>query len=78
MHISVKNRYLANAFLFFLLFKIYFHWFDLFFMISGALMYLNEATLLNNIRTRYFKDSIYVSNYSQIMVHCSKQFNSTL
>lgn len=24
-----------------------------------ALMYLNEATLLNNIRTRYFKDSIY-------------------
>lgn len=26
-------------------------------------MYLNEATLLNNIRTRYFKDRIYVSNY---------------
>ncbi|XP_046613209.1 myosin heavy chain 95F isoform X2 [Neodiprion virginianus] len=24
-----------------------------------ALMYLNEATLLNNIRTRYFKDKIY-------------------
>lgn len=24
-------------------------------------MYLNEATLLNNIRTRYFKDRIYVS-----------------
>ncbi|XP_043491578.1 myosin heavy chain 95F [Polistes fuscatus] len=31
----------------------------LFFLILGALMYLNEATLLNNIRTRYFKDSIY-------------------
>lgn len=29
--------------------------------ILGALMYLNEATLLNNIRTRYFKDRIYVS-----------------
>lgn len=27
-------------------------------------MYLNEATLLNNIRTRYFKDRIYVSNYA--------------
>lgn len=27
-------------------------------------MYLNEATLLNNIRTRYFKDRIYVSNLS--------------
>jgi len=25
-------------------------------------MYLNEATLLNNIRTRYFKDRIYVSD----------------
>lgn len=29
--------------------------------VVGALMYLNEATLLNNIRTRYFKDRIYVS-----------------
>ncbi len=27
----------------------------------GALMYLNEATLLNNIRIRYMKDAIYVS-----------------
>lgn len=26
-------------------------------------MYLNEATLLNNIRTRYFKDRIYVSSH---------------
>lgn len=25
-------------------------------------MYLNEATLLNNIRARYFKDRIYVSS----------------
>ena len=28
---------------------------------SGALMYLNEATLLHNIRVRYGKDKIYVS-----------------
>ncbi len=31
------------------------------FSIAGALMYLNEATLLNNIRIRYMKDCIYVS-----------------
>lgn len=29
--------------------------------VSGSLMYLNEATLLNNIRVRYSKDKIYVS-----------------
>ncbi|GCB62165.1 hypothetical protein scyTo_0014450 [Scyliorhinus torazame] len=29
-----------------------------------GLMYLNEATLLNNIRVRYSKDKIYVSNVS--------------
>lgn len=34
------------------------------YLFPGALMYLNEATLLNNIRTRYFKDRIYVSNYT--------------
>lgn len=28
---------------------------------SGSLMYLNEATLLNNIKNRYNKDKIYVS-----------------
>ena len=28
---------------------------------SGSLMYLNEATLLNNVRVRYSKDRIYVS-----------------
>lgn len=27
---------------------------------SGCLMYLNEATLLNNVRVRYIKDHIYV------------------
>lgn len=26
----------------------------------GSLMYLNEATLLNNVRVRYSKDHIYV------------------
>lgn len=29
--------------------------------LSGSLMYLNEATLLNNVRVRYSKDKIYVS-----------------
>ena len=29
--------------------------------IAGALMYLNEANLLNNLRLRYKKDNIYVS-----------------
>ena len=29
-------------------------------LLSGALMYLNEATLLNNVRRRYKKDLIYV------------------
>jgi myosin-6 len=28
-------------------------------MIQGALMYLNEATLLHNLRRRYLKDEIY-------------------
>jgi len=28
--------------------------------LSGALMYLNEATLLHNIRMRYQRDVIYV------------------
>lgn len=28
---------------------------------AGSLMYLNEATLLNNVRVRYSKDKIYVS-----------------
>ena len=29
--------------------------------LPGALMFLNEATLLNNLRIRYKKDLIYVS-----------------
>ncbi len=29
--------------------------------VTGSLMYLNEATLLNNVRVRYSKDKIYVS-----------------
>ena len=33
------------------------------FLFVGALMYLNEATLLNNIRIRYMKDCIYVSTF---------------
>ncbi len=36
------------------------------FVFLGALMYLNEATLLNNIRIRYMKDAIYVSLYFSI------------
>lgn len=34
--------------------------FVLLFPPSGSLMYLNEATLLNNVRVRYNKDLIYV------------------
>lgn len=30
-------------------------------LVAGALMYLNEATLLNNIKIRYKNDKIYVS-----------------
>jgi hypothetical protein len=30
-------------------------------LIPGALMYLNEATLLNNVRLRYSRNAIYVS-----------------
>ena len=29
-------------------------------VVTGSLMYLNEATLLNNVRVRYSKDHIYV------------------
>lgn len=36
---------------------------------SGSLMYLNEATLLNNVRVRYNKDHIYVRASS--LVICS-------
>jgi hypothetical protein len=30
-------------------------------------MYLNPATLLNNIRVRYYKDKIYVSNHLMLI-----------
>jgi hypothetical protein len=30
-------------------------------LITGELMFLNEATLLDNIKNRYYKDKIYVS-----------------
>ena len=32
----------------------------------GALMYLNEATLLHNVRVRYARNQIYVSTCLQI------------
>ncbi|XP_066580996.1 myosin heavy chain 95F isoform X2 [Prorops nasuta] len=38
-----------------------------------ALMYLNEATLLNNIRTRYFKDRIY-SYVANILIAVNPYF----
>lgn len=30
-------------------------------LILGELLFLNEATFLENLKTRYFKDKIYVS-----------------
>jgi len=41
-------------------------------------MYLNEATLLNNIRTRYFKDRIYVSNYDDAEINTFVILNLSL
>lgn len=35
-------------------------------------MYLNEATLLNNIRTRYFKDRIYVSSHEGVKLNLAR------
>lgn len=37
------------------------------FLPVGALMYLNEATLLNNVRLRYMKDHIYVSTNVRLL-----------
>lgn len=31
------------------------------FRVTGELLFLNEATFLENLKTRYFKDKIYVS-----------------
>ncbi len=40
--------------------------------VTGSLMYLNEATLLNNVRVRYSKDKIYVSIF--ICCKCCQRF----
>lgn len=34
------------------------------FFLPGELMFLNEATFLDNLKTRYYKDKIYVSDFS--------------
>ena len=40
-----------------------------------ALMYLNEANLLNNIRIRYKKDVIYVSSYRLVLYSLDSYLN---
>lgn len=40
--------------------------------VTGALMFLNEATLLNNLRIRYMKNQIYVSNIYLIHVYADR------
>lgn len=40
--------------------------------VTGALMFLNEATLLNNLRIRYMKNQIYVSNIYLIHAHADR------
>ena len=35
-------------------------------------MYLNEATLLNNLRIRYKKNQIYVSGYVRVALLCGR------
>ncbi len=42
-------------------------------LFSGSLMYLNEATLLNNIRVRYNKDHIYVCFLLRLNLAASTQ-----
>lgn len=42
----------------------------LFFFLIGALMYLNEGTLLNNLRRRYKKDAIYVCELIFFSFYC--------
>jgi len=42
-------------------------YFQLKLIFPGALMYLNPGTLLNNTRTRYHKDKIYVSNHLMLI-----------
>lgn len=43
-----------------------------FFFISGEMMFLNEGTLLENIRKRYYKNKIYVSNAILMWRNCCK------
>lgn len=43
-----------------------FQWFFCF--VTGALMYLNEGTLLNNCRLRYARKQIYVSVFYLILL----------
>lgn len=45
----------------------------------GSLMYLNEATLLNNVRVRYSKDHIYVRFFdaSLLCIHLFNQVDPT-
>lgn len=40
--------------------------------VIGALMFLNEATLLNNLRIRYMKNQIYVSNIFWIHAYADR------
>jgi len=35
--------------------------------VVGALMFLNEATLLHNVRFRYMKNAIYVSSLTHLL-----------
>lgn len=50
------------------------------FFISGELMFLNEATFLDNLRTRYFKDKIYVriEKKNQLPNQLNESFNHIL
>jgi myosin-6 len=38
-------------------------------------MFLNEATLLDNIKNRYYKDKIYVSELSLILFMTTRNHN---
>ena len=40
------------------------------FNVAGALMFLNEATLLHNLRLRYMKNAIYVRVTTRLLKEC--------
>lgn len=44
---------------------------------SGELLYLNEATFLDNLKTRYFKDKIYVSTRIRLRARLHLRVSST-